>query len=98
MALRVSGKNLDIGSSLRNYVGTRLDSMITKYSALPSDGHVTVEREGSGFRTDCSLQLDSGIILRVEADAADVYASFNKAAERIENRLRRLKRRVRAHH
>jgi len=95
MTLRVSGKHLDIGESLRAYIGTRLDGIVTKYSAEPASGHVTIAREGSGFRTDCILHLDSGIILQVEAEAADAYASFNKAADRIENRLRRSKRRSR---
>ncbi len=95
MTLRVSGKNLDIGESLRAYVGTRLDGVVAKYSAEPTSGHVTVEREGSGFRTDCTLHFDSGIVLQVEAEAQDAYASFNKAADRIEKRLRRLKRRSR---
>lgn len=95
MTLRVSGKHLDIGGSLRTYVGTRLDGVVAKYSAEPTSGHVTIEREGAGFRTDCILHLDSGITLQVEAKALDAYASFNKAADRIENRLRRLKRRSR---
>jgi len=95
MTLRVSGKNLDIGESLRTYVGARLSGVVSKYSAEPAKGHVTVDREGSGFRTDCTLHLDSGIVLQVEADAQDAYASFNKAADRIEKRLRRLKRRSR---
>ena len=95
MTLRVSGKHLDIGGSLRTYVGTRLDGVVAKYSAEPTSGHVTIEREGSGFRTDCILHLDSGITLQVEAESPDAYTSFNKAADRIENRLRRLKRRSR---
>ncbi len=95
MTLRVSGKNLDIGESLRNHVGARLDAVVAKYSAEPVSGHVTIEREGSGFRADCSLHFDSGIILQVEAEAQDAYVSFNKAADRIENRLRRLKGRLR---
>ena len=95
MTLRVSGKNLDIGESLRTYVGTRIDCVVAKYSAEPTSGHITIEREGSGFRTDCTLHLDCGITLQVEADAQDPYTSFNKAADRIENRLRRSKRRLR---
>jgi ribosomal subunit interface protein len=95
MTLRVSGKNLDIGESLRIHVGTRIDGVIAKYAAGPTTGHVTVEREGSGFRTDCSLQLNSGISIQAEAEAQDAYESFNKAADRIERRLQRLRRRVR---
>lgn len=91
MTLRVSGKNIDIGDSLRTYVGARLDLVVLKYAAEPTGGHVTIEREGSGFRTDCTLHLDSGITLQAEGEAPDAYTSFNKAADRIENRLRRQK-------
>jgi len=94
MTLRVTGKNIDIGESLRTYVGARIDLVVSKYSAEPTGGHVTIEREGSGFRTDCTLHLDSGLTLQAEAEAQDAYSSFNKAADRIENRLRRSKRRV----
>jgi ribosomal subunit interface protein len=89
MTLRVSGKNLDIGESLRTHVGTRIDCVVAKHSARLTNGHVTIEREGSGFRTDCTLHLSSGAILQVEAEAQDAYASFNMAVDRIENRLRR---------
>jgi len=95
MTLRVSGKNLDIGESLRIHVGARIDGVIAKYAAGPTNGHVTVEREGSGFRTDCSLHLNSGISIQAEAEALDAYESFNKAADRIEKRLQRLRRRAR---
>jgi ribosomal subunit interface protein len=94
MTLRVSGKNIDIGESLRTYVGARIDLVVLKYAAEPTGGHVTIEREGSGFRTDCTLHLDSGITLQAEAEAQDAYSSFNKAADRIEKRLQRCKRRV----
>lgn len=95
MTLRVSGKNLDIGESLRAHVSSRIDDVMTKYAAEPLAGHITVEREGSGFRTDCSVLFTSGRILQAEAEAQDAYESFNRAASRIERRLLRLKRRVR---
>jgi ribosomal subunit interface protein len=94
MTLRVSGKNIDIGESLRTYVGARLDQVVLKFSAEPAGGHVIIEREGSGFRTDCTLHLDSGLTLQVEAAAQDAYSSFDRAAVRIETRLRRFKRRM----
>jgi ribosomal subunit interface protein len=98
MSLRVSGKNMDIGEALRTYVRARMDSVISKYSTGKAIGHITVEPEGSGYRTDCTLHLDSGITLQVEAEAHEPYASFNRAADRIDKRLRRYKRRLRGHH
>ncbi len=98
MALRISGKNISIGEALRSHVRARIDTAVSKFSAGPISGHVTIEPEGSGFRADCTLHLDSGMTLQVEAEAHEVYASFNRAADRIEERLRRYKRRIRNKH
>jgi hypothetical protein len=58
---------------------------------------VTIGKDGFGFRSECAIHLDSGIVLQAEAMAADAYASADQAAERIEKRLRRYKRRLRDH-
>ena len=64
MNLRVSGKNLDLGESLRNRVSARIEEAVAKYFGSGWSGHVTVGPEGAGFRTECVLHLDSGIVLQ----------------------------------
>ncbi len=98
MALRISGKNLAIGESLRNHVQARIDGVIAKYQAGSTSGHVTIEPEGPGYRADCTLFLTSGITLQVEAVAHEPYMSFDRAADRIEKRLRRHRKRLAGHH
>jgi putative sigma-54 modulation protein len=98
MPFRVSGKNIDIGEALRSRVNTRIAEALGKYFDAGYSGHVTVEKEGFGFRTECVIHLDSGITLHTEANAADAYASADQAAERIEKRLRRYKRRLKDRH
>src|SRR5438270_12360072 len=98
MPLRISGKNLDIGDSLRERVNARIVETLGKYFDGGYSGHVTVEKEGFGFRTECAVHLDSGITLHTEANAADAYASADQAALRIEKRLRRYKRRLKDRH
>ncbi|MDJ1158785.1 ribosome-associated translation inhibitor RaiA [Chelatococcus sp. SYSU_G07232] len=95
MTLRVSGKNLDIGEALRGQVEERVASAIAKYFEGGYSGHVTVAREGTGFRTDCVLHLASGITLEASGMAHDAHVSFDQTADRIEKRLRRYKRRLR---
>ncbi|MFT0860481.1 ribosome hibernation-promoting factor, HPF/YfiA family [Ancylobacter sp. G4_0304] len=97
MPLRVSGKNLDVGEALRQRVSERLAEAMGKYFDGGWSGHVTVAREGSGYRSDCALHLDSGTILQAHGDAQDPYASADAAVERIETRLRRYKSRVKRH-
>jgi ribosomal subunit interface protein len=98
MPFRVSGKNIDIGDALRERVNARVAEALSKYFNGGYSGHVTVERDGFGFRTECTIHLASGITLEAEAMAADAYASADLAAVRIEKRLRRYKRRLKDHH
>src|SRR5215470_15200260 len=94
MPFRVSGKNLDIGGALRERISGRIVESLSKYFDGGYSGHVTVEKEGFGLRTECAIHLDSGMTLHTEANAADAYASADQAALRIEKRLRRYKRRL----
>jgi ribosomal subunit interface protein len=98
MTLRISGKNLAIGDALRTHVQARIDGVTAKYHAGAPSGHVTIGPEGSGYRSDCTLFLAAGITLQVDAIAQEPYVSFDKAADRIERRLRRHKKRQTSHH
>jgi ribosomal subunit interface protein len=98
MALRVSGKNFDIGEAMRQHVQDRLGAAVAKYFDGSFTGHVVIDHEGSGYRSDCTLHLTSGTSLHSEGRAHEPYASFEQAAERLEKRLRRYKQRLKAHH
>ena len=97
MPFRVSGKNLDIGEALRERINARIVESLGKYFDGGYSGHVTVEKEGFGFRTECAIHLDSKITLHAEGQAADAYASADQAALRVERRLRRYHRRLKEH-
>jgi ribosomal subunit interface protein len=97
MSFRVSGKNIDIGEALRSRINVRIAEATAKYFDGGFSGHVTVGKEGFGFRAECLIHLDSGIVLEAGAMAADAYASADQVAVRIEKRLRRYKRRLKNH-
>jgi ribosomal subunit interface protein len=97
MSFRVSGKHIDLGEALRARISERVADVMAKYFDGGYSGHVTIGKEGFGFRTECALHLDSGITLHVDGMAADAYASADQAALRIEKRLRRYKRRLKDH-
>jgi ribosomal subunit interface protein len=97
MPLRVSGKNLDIGESLRRHVLDKVEAVIARYFDGKVSGHVVISPEGSAYRTDCSLHLSSGMGLQAEGRAHEPYASFEQAADKIERRLRRYNKRLKEH-
>lgn len=94
MTLRVSGKSISVGEALRERVSERTDEVLRKYFDGNYSGHITLSKDGFGFRTDCALHLDSGITLEADAMAADAYASADEALLLIEKRLRRYKSRL----
>ena len=98
MTLRVSGKNIAIGESLRQHVHDKVEAVIGRYFDGAVTGHVVIGPEGSGYRSDCTLHLSSGISLQAEGKAQAPYASVDQAVDRIEKRLRRYKRRLKEHH
>ena len=97
MTLRVSGKNLDIGEALRQHVLEKVETTVARYFSGSVGGHVVMTREGSGYRSDCTLRLSSGLSLHAEGRAQEPYHCFDQAADKIESRLRRYKTRLKGH-
>jgi ribosomal subunit interface protein len=97
MTLRVSGKNLDIGEALRQHVLGKVEATVARYFGGSVGGHVVMTREGSGYRSECTLRLSSGVSLHAEGRAHEPYLCFDQAADKIEKRLRRYKMRLKDH-
>ena len=97
MTLRVSGKNLDIGEALRRHVVEKVEATVARYFSGSVDGHAVMTRDGSGYRSECTLRLSSGISLHAEGRAHEPYLCFDQAAGKIETRLRRYKTRLKGH-
>jgi ribosomal subunit interface protein len=94
MTLRISGKSISIGEALRDRVSDRTEEVLRKYFDGNYSGHITLSKDGFGFRTDCALHLDSGITLEADSNAVDAYASADQALLMMEKRLRRYKSRL----
>jgi ribosomal subunit interface protein len=97
MSFRISGQNLDVGTALRDRITDRVAEAMAKYFDGGYSGHLTLARDGFGFRAECAIHLDSKITLHAEGMAPDAYASADQAALRIEKRLRRYHRRLKDH-
>lgn len=98
MTVRISGKQMDIGDAFRSQIQERIDEAAAKYFSNGYTGHVTVEKSGSRFDSEIMLHLSSGMDLQAKGQAHDPHVAFDKAAEHIEKRLRRYKRKLKNHH
>ena len=98
MKVRVSGKQIEIGKALPEQVRKSVSAVIEKHFDGGADAHVVVTKGRSGFRTDCTAHLDSGVMLKSEGEGPDAYRAFEAALEHLEKQIRRYKRRLKNHH
>ncbi len=98
MQIQISGKNIDVGDTLRAQIESRLASDVAKYFDGTVDGHVTIAKDGGEFKADCTVHLSTGMKLQSHGRAPDAYACFEIAADKLSKRLRRYKRRLKDHH
>jgi ribosomal subunit interface protein len=94
MQLSVSGKRLDVGDSLRSHVATTLGGAVDRYFGRAIEGKVVFERQRHLFRADISVHVRRGMVLQSHHEAADPYAAFDGAVERLDHRLKRHKGRI----
>ena len=98
MSLNVSGKHMNVGDALTGRIEERVEEAVGKYFGNGYSGQVTLEKEGNWYDCDCVVHLDSGMVLQASAKSTDPTSSFEDAADKIEKRLRRYKRRLKDHH
>jgi len=98
MHITVTGKQIDVGDALRRHTQAAVEDIAEKYFGNALEAHVVFSREAHLIQCDLQVHTGRGILVRSEADANEAYAAFDIAAERIDKRLRRYKRRLRDHH
>ena len=98
MQILVSGKQLDVGDVLQSHVGERLQSRITNNFSNSMDAHLVFSKEGHNSRTDLLAHVGPCINSQARADSNDIYATFDKASDRLEKWLHRYKLRLQNKH
>jgi ribosomal subunit interface protein len=98
MQLFVSGKHIDVGEALRRHVESRLSAGVSKYFDRAIEAQVQFSKSRHLYRADVSAHVGRGMSVQAHAEADDIYPAFDAAADKMEKRLRRFKRRLNDHH
>jgi ribosomal subunit interface protein len=98
MNVRVSGKQIEIGTALPEKVRAELETALAKHFDGGAEANVVFSHEGPRFRADSTAHLDSGPVLKAEGTGKDAHAAFAAMLEHLEKQLRRYKRRLKNHH
>lgn len=97
MKISITGKQIDIGSSLRAYVEEHIENTVKKYFETPLNASVAFSKEGNLIKADISAHPMSSVLIQGSASNADAYAAFDEANGRIAKQLQRYKKRLTSH-
>ena len=101
MQLHISGRHVDLGAAFQEHVEKRLNEGLNKYLDRIVSLDVVVSKEAHHqFRVDIhgNTGTHSGVTLKSQGGASEIYAAFDDAATKAEKQLRRYKRRLKSHH
>ena len=99
MQIQVNGKQVEVGEALRERIETELSSGIAKYFDRGANtAEVTISKQGYLFKADCWVRLASGQTLVSHAFGGDAHSAFDGTLDHMEKRVRRYKRKLKAHH
>ena len=98
MQIAITGRHVSVNDRFRDQVTRRLETSAGKFYSAAIDAQAVFARVAQMIETDLTIHVGHGIRFQSHAAAADMTASFSIAAERLEKRMRRHKRKLRDHH
>ena len=98
MQIAITGRHVTVNDSFRDQVTRRLETSTGKFFSTAIDAQAVFAKVAQMIETDLMIHVGHGIRFQSHAAAADMTASFSIAAERLEKRMRRHKRKLRDHH
>jgi ribosomal subunit interface protein len=98
MQYKITGKQIDIGDALQEYVRENLGAGVVKYAERPTNATVIFSKSGAELVCEVTVHLSTGLTAAAKGHAHEIYAAFDAANEKMEKQLRRYKRRLKDHH
>ncbi|MBY0519992.1 MAG: ribosome-associated translation inhibitor RaiA [Sphingomonas sp.] len=100
MEIRLSGHQVETGSTLRTRVTERLQAIADKYFARALSAQVTLGKgpHDAGFTCDIVAHVMQGVVLKGSHRAMEAHLAFDGTADKIEKQLRRYTRRLKDRH
>ena len=100
MQIKVSGANMEVGQALTSFVEEHLAKSVTKYFDKAVSGEVHFSKEKNHlFKTVIIVNdgVKDGVVIKSDAEAADVYGCFTEALNKAVHQLQRYKDRIKNH-
>lgn len=97
MVTTVSGKHMEVGDSLQEYVHERIDSGVKKILNEITQAKVNFSKKSYLYHVDVIIHDAHVGLIKADSESEDVYAAFDTAIVKIEKQLRKYKGKIRNH-
>ena len=94
MTIKVSGKNIDLGESLKEYSEKETENLIDKYLGEKIDSSISISKDNRLFDVEACLYLNKGFVIKTNGSSDDPYKAVAMALERLEERIKKHKNRI----
>jgi ribosomal subunit interface protein len=94
MLVRVSGKHMDVGQSLTEFIEKEITKSLNGYFSDAPDVHVTLSKSGHFFTTDLIVQVSRNFRVFSRAQEDDAYKSVTHSIQKLETQVLKYKSRI----
>jgi ribosomal subunit interface protein len=98
MQAKISGKGIDLGSSLKEYAQKEITNLVDKYIGEDVDSSLTVTKDHKLFDVEACIRLHMGFVIKTNGASDDPYKAVDMALERLEERIKKHKNRIKNKH
>ena len=94
MVTTVSGKHMDVGDALSEYVHDRINAGVKKYLHNITQAKIVFSKKTYLYHADIIIHDSHVGVIKAESESDDVYAAFDIAIIKIEKQLRKYKSKI----
>lgn len=97
MSILVTGKHIEVGESLRDFVTQELTNVVQHYMGDIIEAQVIFSKEHHIFNTDITVHISSHFTVHCHGQDEDVYKSVTNALNKLQSRIKPYKNRLKDH-
>ncbi|NBR95080.1 MAG: ribosome-associated translation inhibitor RaiA [Proteobacteria bacterium] len=100
MQVKITGSNIDLGSSIQQYVNEQLEKAITKFISKIDTAEVYFGKQSQLFFANIIINeaVKKNITIKANGEAGDIYGAFNEALKKAVTQLKRYKNKLHDYH
>jgi ribosomal subunit interface protein len=94
MQIKISGKGINVGSNLQNFVSEEISGLISKYLGKSLEATIVIGRDGRFFTVEVILHASRGFFMKSKGKSDEPYKAVELSLSKLESRIKKHKHRI----